>query len=622
MEDQPLTKLTPEELQTKPEATQATIQMQDIYYARMAQEQAQNDQKYSDKEEDTNKFLAQIKEVKKKVSAGTASYDDLKETLFQYVFTIAAPQSDQTVAKVRDEVTVALESVLPASNLTVLISLDSAATDAQLDELSQIVSGIRLFHRLTQRGSEDLLDYALLCENDVAELLTQIQFVVTESQKTELSEVLMMNKEIEQGLYKREEYKMSLDLRKAELWNRSQFRILCEELFRDSLEINSFVARACEEYHSLSQQLLNNISGKKSVPKAQIYPLFIRLSRVWRGLSAAYDDIITTRYLFASILPNAYPRHDNIEKQLEELGQFQLEDLPTVSFVPTISEEERDQLLKEEADRLQQGQPPTLIPEDLANEVEAPGMATDVQIVPHTHSSFDSLQIDFNSFCPVCLVRRQGLLMGGDPTLGCAVWNSTDNETFSVLCSDESCLRSFCQNPRWFVSTILKACKESPELVYLLKLNKHFTDFEILAPTHPILTRAQLFAQLPTTVPQQVRMVDSDSQTPHHFVTQKIVPKYEWNEWNMRREALKLVSLKTKRTLSSQTTQSHFRREAETQAYEMVDSSTNTGVDAGTSAKRHIMYVKGLRGKPTEKVEVVRVELDMNDDPAQQRKRP
>ena len=57
-------------------------------------------------------------------------------------------------------------------------------------------------------------------------------------------------------------------------------------------------------------------------------------------------------------------------------------------------------------------------------------------------------------------------------------------------------------------------------------------------------------------------------QVDMHIVDEYIDHKYQWNEWELRRRALMLVNLKDKCTHSTQTNQSHFRRESETQHYE------------------------------------------------------
>eukprot|EP00983_Pelagomonas_calceolata_P024161 759946-Pelagomonas_calceolata.AAC.6 len=43
-------------------------------------------------------------------------------------------------------------------------------------------------------------------------------------------------------------------------------------------------------------------------------------------------------------------------------------------------------------------------------------------------------------------------------------------------------------------------------------------------------------------------------------------PRYEWNEWALRRRALQLTNLRQKATHSTQTGLSHFKRDTDTQA--------------------------------------------------------
>jgi hypothetical protein len=58
---------------------------------------------------------------------------------------------------------------------------------------------------------------------------------------------------------------------------------------------------------------------------------------------------------------------------------------------------------------------------------------------------------------------------------------------------------------------------------------------------------------------------DSGTQTPVHFVQQHIDRSYDWNAWAQRRRALALANLRSKRTHSTQTTESHFKRDGQTQ---------------------------------------------------------
>ena len=66
---------------------------------------------------------------------------------------------------------------------------------------------------------------------------------------------------------------------------------------------------------------------------------------------------------------------------------------------------------------------------------------------------------------------------------------------------------------------------------------------------------------------QKAMTTEIATQVDTHIVDAHIDPKYRWNEWELRRQALLLVNLKTKKTHSAQTDTSHFRRESETQHY-------------------------------------------------------
>ncbi|CBZ25377.1 conserved hypothetical protein [Leishmania mexicana MHOM/GT/2001/U1103] len=81
---------------------------------------------------------------------------------------------------------------------------------------------------------------------------------------------------------------------------------------------------------------------------------------------------------------------------------------------------------------------------------------------------------------------------------------------------------------------------------------------------------------------------------------------YFWNEWDLRRHALKLANLMQMRTHSSQTAALHFRREAATQADPRKDSEAQTLHDAATQPPHVAQYLKGLRGTYTSAIEQVR----------------
>jgi hypothetical protein len=105
--------------------------------------------------------------------------------------------------------------------------------------------------------------------------------------------------------------------------------------------------------------------------------------------------------------------------------------------------------------------------------------------------------------------------------------------------------------------------------------------------------------------------VDFGCQTPVHFADKHIDPTYEWSEWALRRRALALANLRSKATHSAQTAASHFKRDADSQVWLPKAATTQTKVNKGQAMPRKLQYVAGLRGPPSVKMAVVRLDLDL-----------
>ena len=105
--------------------------------------------------------------------------------------------------------------------------------------------------------------------------------------------------------------------------------------------------------------------------------------------------------------------------------------------------------------------------------------------------------------------------------------------------------------------------------------------------------------------------VDFGCQTPVHFVERNIDYGYEWNQWALRRRALALANLRGKRTHSTQSALSHFKRDGDTQVWLPKDALVQTRVDKGQSMPKKLQFVSGLRGSPNVKMNVIRLEMDL-----------
>ena len=91
-------------------------------------------------------------------------------------------------------------------------------------------------------------------------------------------------------------------------------------------------------------------------------------------------------------------------------------------------------------------------------------------------------------------------------------------------------------------------------------------------------------------------MVDKGIQTEVHIHEKGFIdPNYVWNEWELKKKALQLADIMKKKTISSQTYISHFRRENETQVWLPKDQMVNTTVSKGTNLSIEKNYVSDLR---------------------------
>jgi len=210
---------------------------------------------------------------------------------------------------------------------------------------------------------------------------------------------------------------------------------------------------------------------------------------------------------------------------------------------------------------------------------------------------FLQLPLDFQGFC-VAALANSSILTPGNPALGVAKYKGR----FCVFAS-ETALNEFMQNPEKYFMGVRESCYRAPCLIHLLRLHEDFPKSSLIG----ILQGQAGHAGLSGAVVQ----ADASTETPTHFVEMNIDKSYEWNEWQMRRDALHLADIRQKKTNSTQTLLSSLRRESETQVYLPKDSATNTGVEQGTNPERWRTYVTGLRGDPQTEMKVVNLKFEL-----------
>lgn len=111
-------------------------------------------------------LLRDIVQVKSKQ---ITSLEALNRKIVSYVL-LRSNVGITTDLRVIREATAALESVFLNSELITFIGLSRQEKEQQLNGLTNLVTGIRLFNRYLEKGGETIQDYPLYCNNEIREL--------------------------------------------------------------------------------------------------------------------------------------------------------------------------------------------------------------------------------------------------------------------------------------------------------------------------------------------------------------------------------------------------------------------------------------------------------------------
>jgi len=303
-----------------------------------------------------------------------------------------------------------------------------------------------------------------------------------------------------------------------------------------------------ELYYEELLQLQAKISGSsKSLPKEEVYPRFDSLGKVAQAIELDLKLASCKEKCFDLLMSHK----DGFNPTLGKVAQdTEAED--TTQVVPPAGEEEGG---------------PTLIPMDASKD-------------------FMSIPLDFQGFCIHSLVD-QGILIPGNPSIGVVQFKGR----YCVFTKPKKLMEFLADPGRYFIG-VREACYRNPELIQPLRLHEDFPKSSLYAilKQHTYLVGGEA---------KGASLVDTTTQTPVHFVESHIDPNYQWNEWVLRRNALRMADMRQKSTKSAQTACSSFQREKEQQTYLKKDESTNTVRQQGTNSVRWKRYITGLRGDTT-----------------------
>lgn len=503
--------------------------------------------------------------VTREITDYRASSREELESLYRKIVSYVLLRSGlgaPTDIKIVREATAALHSIFPQAELVTFLTLSKKDKERQLKELTMIVTGIRLFNRECGKGGEGIDDLPAILQEAIATSIQHIKAQLQSAQERVYGYTAILEHVTKNPLLSAEFKSYML---KEALYNLRQYEIYLKIILSDIIACGEELNIMEKQLGAQLEHLKFTITSKAAVPTSQVFPTFIVLSNLW---TCFQDETV-----LISVLSNLTTHLESFLGTHEELFPEKLmQDLFDGVTVKTDTERLKEHL------------------EDRVHLVDSKKLEW---LFPETTANFDKLIIQYRGFCPYEFATKSGLLLPGNPAIGILKYK---DKNYAFCSKEAACL--FADNPEIYIDAIREMAKKNAELIQLLELHQQF---ETLIP----------YSQM-KVVEKHIKPItkaETSTQTDTHILPPTIVRSYEWNEWELRRQAIKLANLRQKITHSVQTEFSHMRRENHSQVYPLRDADTQTAKESSTGVPKPQIFIAGLRGKQGKPTRGIKVNL-------------
>ncbi|XP_065828631.1 cilia- and flagella-associated protein 206-like [Oscarella lobularis] len=523
-------------------------------------------------EEHKRVLESRLQPVVRDITDSRARTRDEFEALYRKIVSCALLRSglgSPTDISVVREATAALQSVFPQTELGNFLHLTKPDKEKQLKELTQIMTGIRLFNRNAGKGGQGIDDLLAILSEAIPATERNIDVELHRTTQLVFKYTAIIEKAT--GIGYRDEIPLEF-IKQAQINCRQHevfLRILMNDVVVSAEKVRLFEA----EFREKMQSLKETVQSKTAVPTAHVYPLFVDLSDLWTG----FQDEMVLLSVLSNILANLDPfTKIHSAKMTDDVLE------PLLANVIILTDQERVTKSMKAKDRIDR---------TAYRKLE--------WHYPETTRDFEHLPFEYKGFCSFSVAAYDRLLLPSNPNIGVLRYK----EKYYCFSSKEAA-EKFASNPELYISGVIDVAKASPELIQLLELHAQFAAITPYSGER----RSKKLVKKPVT------RCDAGVQTEVHPLEVNMVKSYEWNEWELRRKAIKLANLRTKVTHSAQTDLSHHRRDMETQVYLPKEVEIQTKRAKHTSVPTPSRYLAGLRGGPPGQTKMIDVDLTMDVD--------
>lgn len=500
--------------------------------------------------------LKEITDVKTK---NISVYETLYRKIVSYILLKSEVGNPTDMRTVR-ETTAALESVFPQTELTTFIPTTRVEKEEKLNGLTQLVTGIRLFNKQLGKGGETIDNLPELCASELQDLTIVVGQMTTVTEEAiqiylgvlDYTEKFPHNEVIPEGF--------NIQRLKSALVFKRQMLMYSDALQDQFLKSRTTLLTLSTKFDAAIRELKVTCRAKTAVAVDQVYPQFILLANLWGKWLDELFLLAFRRGIVDMLNHHARAFHLEISEQLYEEARPLFKDIEPENLTES-------EILKKAS--------------DLMTTIANINRGVDV-IHPGNTVQYFQLSVEYGGFCPVTLALRDGVVIPGNKNIGLLRYKDF---VFSFVNSEAA--KEFARHPDKYMNEVVELAKGQPQLVQLMHLYQYFPTVEALERARSF-NRQRLLRKLPM-------VSEASCQVDTHIVDGYIDSKYEWNEWELRRQALMLVNLKSKATHGSQTELSHFRRDSETQHYVAKAKITQTRKDSNSNVPRRVNYIRGIR---------------------------
>ncbi|XP_072398845.1 cilia- and flagella-associated protein 206-like [Diabrotica undecimpunctata] len=465
----------------------------------------------------------------------------------------------------------ALKSIMNDEEIKEFCEYPQEQKESQLEELSRVVSGIRLFNRYCDKGGAGIPNLTDMFKEAVKVVKEEMSIALIKI----LSKVNTLTNVFEKYYALRKSTKMYflenvfpshvdpeyVEQCKDMLIHFRQYELFIRKVMQCIDSLNEKVSEIEEELQVLLEHIFKVVSSRLSVPVVVIFPLFNQLSNLWTNLQ--HQVILLSRY--STIVSNL----ENYSKSME-FNQTFFDDLLRTK----INDE----------NRLRERTSVCLIPTStIAIFLGEEDNGSDENII-----DLDSIEYEYLGFCCWKLVETGGILFPGIPQIGVSYYNNK----YYALSSAEA-FTCFSKKPDEYVNHVLNLARRKPQLIHFLGLHESLS---AMSDVKRLVEEKHFFKKT------ENKGIQSDDS---YTIPANKTRHYKWNVWDLKREVLLMCNLTKCKTTSTQTVKSHSTNSIRTTTVISREQDTQTHVDKFTNVPAPSNFVFGLRGRKDDKQFVI-----------------